>query len=541
MNKTYLLGALAIPFAVAATPEIVAKVDGAEILSTHVTERAEALRKANLPAAPSDTLNSLVDDELLVAEGAELKLDRDPAVVRQLERRRRELAAERFVDAELNGAKFATDEVLRAMYHSTSDSISFDALVLLSREEAQAALDRLKAGGKLADEARRSLEPRAKVNQGSYGPLSPVGVPAGLAAAVEKAPIGELTGPIQLELGWLVLRVKERTAADEAGFQAGKAKIRAFAIPSLQAQAKKHLFSQLRKAVKLDEKFLDGLGVRVAPENEAEASHVLATVGGEVVRYGDVVPAVLRIAGDARNAHTSGASVKREIAWRLVDELLLEQEALRRGFGKDPSLEPRLAIERRFAMGAAAASRIQQAAPSPTGAEVEAFYRQRQSEYLIPAHRACAHIVAAARPEAEAIKKRIAGGESFEALAKRLSVDKLSGEKGGALGEVSFDRLDELARGGAEPALADAFRSVKAKEIGGPIQSRIGWHIVRCGPVAAAAPRPLDEVRGEILGRMQADRRSAALKSHLAKLRARAKVSVDEAALARALSSSSQH
>ncbi|VAW91460.1 hypothetical protein MNBD_GAMMA23-1012 [hydrothermal vent metagenome] len=69
------------------------------------------------------------------------------------------------------------------------------------------------------------------------------------------------------------------------------------------------------------------------------------------------------------------------------------------------------------------------------------------------------------------VRRRIDNGESFEALAKKLSADKLSGKKGGDIGFISKGIMDKAFD-------AVAFK-LKKGEISKPVKDKFGYHLIK--------------------------------------------------------------
>ena len=317
---------------------------------------------------------------------------------------------------------------------------------------------------------------------------------------------------------------------DEAGYAAAAPELRKFARDELRRQARKHLATQLRSAagVKLDEEFLRGTGNRLEATAE-EGAHVLASVRGRAVRYGDVLPAIRATVGG--EGHLSGLAVKSEFAWAEIDRVLLEEEALRRGFGDGPEVTAALSDARAWLTAQAMGAKVRADVPPPSAAEVERYYAERAADFRKPARRECSHILLESRADAERAKKRLAAGERFEEVARQMSVDRETAPRGGALGEVPLDRADALAKAG-EKALAQALRDAKPGALTGPIFAQQGLHLLRCGAVVPAGPAPLAEVRATITDRVRSMNEQAALARKGRELRQKARVEIDDAALA---------
>ena len=95
------------------------------------------------------------------------------------------------------------------------------------------------------------------------------------------------------------------------------------------------------------------------------------------------------------------------------------------------------------------------------------------------------HILVARESEAERVLERLADAESFAALASRLSLDVSTKAFGGDLGW--FVRGELL-----DPSLGEAAFSQRLGEFGGPISTRLGYHILQ---VVGRAERPIEAGR----------------------------------------------
>ncbi len=529
-----LLAVAALGAALASADEPVARVNSRFIGAEAVAARIAASRAAGGTDTAEEVLDALVAEALLAEEGERLGLGQAPEVADRVAAERRRLAAERFAAVEIEGAVRVDEQMLRQIYRS-GDAARLELLVVPSRSEAEAIAGRLRGGGDFAAEARRSLDPAAAAAGGKVGFRTRAVLDPALADAVFAAAPGALVGPVEQKLGWAVARVLEIRTGDEAGFAEKREALAEYARSQAVAQAVQHLRSRMRarSGVTLDEKFLESLGARVEP-NGAEGEHVLAEVAGRPVRYRDILPAVRRLAAGKEGGHASGPTVKGLVAWAEVDRLLLEEEALRRGYGRDPAVAQAARAAEREIVGRSAAERIRRSVPAPTEAEIAAWYDGHRAQYRVPGSRRCSHIVLHSRERAEQVLGWLRAGEAFEGLAATYSTDAGSAPRGGDLGELSDERLEALAREEGLGDLAAALRRAPAGEVAGPVGSRLGWHLVRCGPPSPPRGRPLGEVREEIAARISRDRGEAALRRRVAELRAAARVTVEPEALRRA-------
>lgn len=119
--------------------------------------------------------------------------------------------------------------------------------------------------------------------------------------------------------------------------------------------------------------------------------------------------------------------------------------------------------------------------------KIEDAFTARQAEFKKPGRRTVEQMVFATEEEAQAAVEAMAGGQSFADVAKEklgLEADSL------VLGDVTKEELPEELR---EDVFALAKDGVSA-----PIQSLLGWHIVRVTDVVAEQNPTFEEVKDQL-------------------------------------------
>src|SRR5205823_13930724 len=102
----------------------------------------------------------------------------------------------------------------------------------------------------------------------------------------------------------------------------------------------------------------------------------------------------------------------------------------------------------------------------------------------------------------------INGPETFEAVAKAVSLDTTTKDNGGDLGTVSEAQLD--------PAFGKpAFAATKGSTFG-PVQTKSGWHVGLVVDVTPGHPVPLAEVHDSLRDTLLAEARLAEWRNYLA-------------------------
>lgn len=144
----------------------------------------------------------------------------------------------------------------------------------------------------------------------------------------------------------------------------------------------------------------------------------------------------------------------------------------------------------------------------PTSTELTAEFERRKDELRLPEMRRIANIVVPTEEEAQQVRTRLARGEAFAAVAREVSLDGSTREKGGDLGLV---RRDDLL-----PGFADAAFETPVGGLFGPVQSDYGWNVGKVGQVRQPRALSFAAVRKDLTAQVQDERRYALWRDWLA-------------------------
>src|SRR6185503_6228180 len=125
-------------------------------------------------------------------------------------------------------------------------------------------------------------------------------------------------------------------------------------------------------------------------------------------------------------------------------------------------------------------------------AELKEAYDKRASQLSVAEQRRASHILVATKEEADKIAAQARQApQRFAELAKKYSQDTGSAENGGDLGMNARGAL-------AAKPLEDVIFQLKNGEIGGPVQSEFGFHVVRVTGIQAGKTASFDELKKEL-------------------------------------------
>jgi peptidyl-prolyl cis-trans isomerase C len=194
----------------------------------------------------------------------------------------------------------------------------------------------------------------------------------------------------------------------------------------------------------------------------------------------------------------------------VVDQRLLAGEAQRRRLDKDPRAQRRLAAARDRILGDMLVESV--VSDAVTENNIHGLYEEQQKLAKRSEELRVRRIVTPTQPEAEAIRKLLASGASFEALAMEKSSDAATRFNGGDLGYFTLDVMPEAYQG--------ALAAAKPGQIVGPFPVEGGFALVKVEDRRLEAPVTLAAARPQIVRFLTYDR----IRDLLEKLRAKAKV-----------------
>ena len=192
---------------------------------------------------------------------------------------------------------------------------------------------------------------------------------------------------------------------------------------------------------------------------------------------------------------TPGQPIFQQTLDELIDQRLLALDALRRSLDQDDETRRRLSAARERILGNALVE--QHLRETVNEASIRRMYdeqsglRNRGDEVL------ARHILLATEEDAIEAAQSLEAGKDFAALARELSQDTGTQERGGDLGYFTKDMLD-----------SDFTDIVFATPVGTrakPFKTQYGWHIVEVQKRRAAAQPSFENMRSEILNFMTYD------------------------------------
>jgi peptidyl-prolyl cis-trans isomerase C len=196
---------------------------------------------------------------------------------------------------------------------------------------------------------------------------------------------------------------------------------------------------------------------------------------------------------------------------QLIMTQILSQEATKKGLAKRSDVMLQIDLDRQQVLARAFVNEFAQA-HKPSDAQIKAEYDSIKAQLGDREYKA-RHILVATLPEAQDVLAKLKKGEKFEDVAKALSKDPGSKEKGGELDWASPSAY-------VKPFSDALIKLEKGKYTTEPVQTQFGFHVIELEDTRELKVPSLDDVKNNLIGRIQ----QRMLEQEFKELRAKAKV-----------------
>jgi len=218
-----------------------------------------------------------------------------------------------------------------------------------------------------------------------------------------------------------------------------------------------------------------------------------------------------------------GAAGKEKFLDEIVKKEVLYQEAIKKGMDKSPDFIRKVEDFKKLTLVSELLEKEIMSGAKVTDQEIREYYDKHKQEFAATNQIRVSHILVKTEAEADKVIERLKKGDKFDEIAKKESLDRVSGQKGGDLGYFS--------RGQQVPDFVRAAAALKVGEIGKPVKSEDGYHIVmvtdkKMGPVIE-----FDRVKDMISQKLSGEKQKEAFDKYLAELKKNYPVEINKEAL----------
>lgn len=254
------------------------------------------------------------------------------------------------------------------------------------------------------------------------------------------------------------------------------------------------------------------------------SSAQVAKVGDAVITQDDVAKEIKRLPEQIQSIFSGPEGTARFVD-ELVKKELLYQEAKKKGIESNPDYQAKLEEFKKITLISTMLEKEIEDKTKLTDKDVKAYYDEHRDEFIANNSVKASHILVKSEEEAKAIIARIKQGENFAKLAKEKSIDQGSAKNGGDLGSFS--------RGQMVPEFENAAFKLKAGELGGPIKTQYGYHIIKVTEKKAGQPVEFEKVKGMLMQKLTAQNQKAVFDTYIEGLKKNYKIEIDKEAIAK--------
>jgi len=257
---------------------------------------------------------------------------------------------------------------------------------------------------------------------------------------------------------------------------------------------------------------LDACGEK--PEGPAQA---LAIINGKPLTVSEFDLRWSQLPEYARKKYP-GMEGRKKFLDELIDREVLLQEAKKRGIDRDRALLERLErFKERSLLDVLMREEVDSRVTVSTQ-EMKAYYEASPGSFTAPDEFRASHILVKTEAEAIDLKKRLAGGEDFASLARKVSVDATTKSKGGDLGIVK--------KGQTVPEFEKALLTLKPGQVSEPVATQFGYHLIKLVERTTGPVLSYEDAKEQIKEQVLIEKKQKRFKELVAALRANAKLRV---------------
>lgn len=248
---------------------------------------------------------------------------------------------------------------------------------------------------------------------------------------------------------------------------------------------------------------LQGTASGPAGQQAQGEDKVLAEIDGFQLTA-SALESILQVIPEATRKDIDTPEGRQRFIRNYLEQKAMALEAQALGLMQDPVVQKEIEFSREQVLSEALQKHVVQEI-QVTDAEIEAYYEQNREEFKHPVMARVSRILVGRQEEALQIISRAEAGESFAELASAHSKDIRSKQRGGRLGWVRPGQM--------EPAVEQVIFGLGPGQIGPPVRTVQGWHVLQVNDRREAGYMNLDTVREPLRVQLLGEKRNQALQS----------------------------
>ena len=242
---------------------------------------------------------------------------------------------------------------------------------------------------------------------------------------------------------------------------------------------------------------------------ETEADKVLARVNSQDITESELLEFIKPFGQQAMMLYGTEQG-RKMILDDVITMRLYAVDGEAQKLDETPEFQAQLAAARR-AMLAQAAMRKVIDGLTVSDDEAQKFYTENQKLFVQQERIHARHILVSGDTELAKVVYELKAGTSFDAAAKKYSIDPGSAQNGGDLGE--------FPRGVMVPEFEKAAFDLKNPgDVSEPVKTQFGWHIIKLEERIPERPSPFEEVKPRILQELREQKTQQVLQDRVKEL-----------------------
>ena len=208
----------------------------------------------------------------------------------------------------------------------------------------------------------------------------------------------------------------------------------------------------------------------------------------------------------------AGSSGKERFLDELVKKEILYQEAVKKGFDKDPQFKAKVEDFKKITLVGLLLEKVIEEKSRVTPEDVKDYYDKNKDEVSPATQMRVSQIIVQTSDEAKGIYEKLQKGEDFAKIAKQSSLDPGSAKNGGDLGY--------LAKGQMKPEIESVAVKLKAGQFSPPVKIPTGYLIVKVTEKKPKTVRTFADVRNQLSSELQQQNSNKTYEAAVAGLKA---------------------
>jgi len=201
-----------------------------------------------------------------------------------------------------------------------------------------------------------------------------------------------------------------------------------------------------------------------------------------------------------------------------IMEMLLYEEALRRGIDRDKEVKEILSEARKKVLISKLVTGEVDDKARASEDEIRKYYDEHKDEFKAPEMWRASHILVADESQAKLIADELSKGGDFTELAKKYSIDATASRGG----DIGFFRQGQLV-----PEFEKVCLKLSVGQTSDILHTQFGYHIIRLTDKREAAAQSYDEAKRAIAGELNRKKKTALFDEMVNKLKSRYSVNIN--------------